>query len=707
VPGTTCRSRSTECTCSPSCGDGYIDKANILIVDDLPEKLLVFKTVLEDLDQNLIMVRSGSEALREVLQRDFAVILLDVNMPDIDGIETASLIRGHRKSAHTPIIFITAYADEMQTAQGYSLGAVDYILSPVMPDVLRSKVKVFVELYQAQQRIKLMADERVARAQAEAARHAAEENTLRADFMAHASRELGASLDLEEGMRRLLELAVPHFAPAATLLVDDESQGQWLCLSAEGFTQFTYDQLPRNLAASLQGVLSEGRAIALGAPLRIGERRLGALLLDARETDLATLDELTTRAAMAFDNARLYGSLQREIARSRAAEENLQEAARRKDEFLAMLSHELRNPLAPIRTAVEVIRRVAPPDPTLTMAREAVERQVGHLVRLVEELLDVSRISEGRITLKKEQIELGKVISHSVETARPLIEARGQQLSVRLPRSPVWVFGDAVRLSQVLANLLNNSAKYTPEGGRIEIVATAREGEAVVEVKDDGEGIDAQLLPRVFDLFVQGQRSLDRSQGGLGLGLTLVKRLVELHQGRVEAESAGAGRGSTFKIFLPCLTAVANRSEKVTPIVGAKPLVSGRRILVVDDNVDAAETVAAYLRLEGHHTKVVTESAEVMASTRVFEPQVVVLDIGLPGLDGYEIARQLRTQAHTRDTLLIAVTGYGREEDRARAAAAGFDCHFVKPADPVEIQAAIDRGRGQAELKTRAGAPPG
>src|SRR5262245_12107389 len=312
------------------------DKADILIVDDLPDKLLVFKTVLEDLGQNLIMVRSGAEALREVLARDFAVILLDVNMPDIDGIETASMIRKHRKSAHTPIIFITAYADEMQTSQGYSLGAVDYILSPVMPEVLRSKVKVFVDLWQMQQRTRQMAEERVALARAEAARNAAEE------------------------MNR-----------------------------------------------------------------------------------------------------------------------HLQEVNRRKDEFLAMLSHELRNPLAPIRTAIEVIRRVAPPDPTLTMAREAVDRQVGHLVRLVEELLDVSRISEGRITLKKEQIELSRVLSHSIETARPLIESRGQELTVRLPRSPVWVYGDSVRLSQVVANLLNNAAKYTPEGGRIEISAIAREGEAL------------------------------------------------------------------------------------------------------------------------------------------------------------------------------------------------------------------------------------
>jgi signal transduction histidine kinase len=657
------------------------------------------------------MVRSGSEALREVLEREFAVILLDVNMPDIDGIETASLIRKHRKSAHTPIIFITAYADEMQTSQGYSLGAVDYILSPVMPDVLRSKVKVFVELYQAQQRTRLMAEEQVARARAEAAHRAAEESRGRADFMAAASRELGASLDLDEGMRRLLELAVPRFAPAATLLVDDESQGRWLCLdSAARLRSFAYDELPRDTAASLQAVLGDGRAMRAGAALRVGERRLGALLIEAREADYAALEDLAARAAMAFDNARLYGSLQREIARSRAAEESLQEAARRKDEFLAMLAHELRNPLAPIRTAVEVIRRVAPPDPTLNMARDAVDRQVGHLVRLVDELLDVSRISEGRITLKKEQVELGKVIAHSVETARPLIESRGQRLSVTLPRSPLWLYGDAVRLAQVVANLLNNSAKYTPEGGRIEVAVSAHEGEAMVEVRDDGEGIDAQLLPRVFDLFVQGQRSLDRSQGGLGLGLTLVKRLVELHHGRVEAESGGAGRGSVFRIHLPCLAAaVQGRHDKVSPIQARKPQAAGRRVLVVDDNADAAETVAAYLRLEGHETKVVTEGAEVLGSASVFEPQVVVLDIGLPGLDGYQIARQLRAQPSTRETLLIAVTGYGREEDRARAAAAGFDCHFVKPADPVEIQAAIERGRllGQEQLRPQAGAPLG
>src|SRR5688500_12417516 len=444
------------------------DKAKILIVDDLPEKLLVFQTILEELGQNLVMVRSGAEALQAVLRQEFAVILLDVNMPDIDGLETATLIRKYKKSAHTPIIFITAYADEMQTTQGYSLGAVDYILSPILPDVLRSKVKVFVELYQMQQRTRLMAEERVALAHAEAARSVAEEATRRSTFLARASRELGESLDLEEGMRRLVGLVVPRFAASATVVVEDEPQGRWLVANQHQSRSCKYEELP-----------PEAKAMDAGVPLCIGERRLGAILVEAKEADLPQLEELASRAAMAFDNARLYGSLEREIGRSREAEERLQEANRRKDEFLAMLSHELRNPLAPIRTAMEVIRRVAPPDPTRALAREAVDRQVGHLVRLVEELLDVSRISEGRITLKKEQVELAKVIEHSVDTVRSLIEARGQRLVLRMPPRPVWLFGDFVRLAQVVSNLVNNAVKYTPEGGRIEISAHAAEGEAV------------------------------------------------------------------------------------------------------------------------------------------------------------------------------------------------------------------------------------
>ena len=347
-------------------------KSNILIVDDLPEKLLVFQTILEELDQNLVMVRSGSEALREVLEREFAVILLDVNMPDIDGLETARLIRQYKKSAHTPIIFITAYADEMQTAQGYSLGAVDYILSPVMPDVLRSKVRVFVELYQMQQRTRAMAGEQVARARAEAAQDRGGRD--------HAPLQLPRAR--EPRARRLARPRAGHAPPARAggaaarrrRRAGGRRRGRGAAgLSANGKQRTAAHarcrptaSCPRTCARALQRVVREGLPLegeTVCYPLRIGERTLGALALASDGSrrllprDLVTLQELVSRAAIALDNARLYSSLQREIVRSRQAEESLQDANRRKDEFLAMLSHELRNPLAPIRNAVEVIRR--------------------------------------------------------------------------------------------------------------------------------------------------------------------------------------------------------------------------------------------------------------------------------------------------------------------------------------------------------------
>src|SRR6266404_5508302 len=697
APGTISRSRWIDCISCQYCADGCTakresdpipmsEKASILVVDDLPEKLLVFQTILEDLGENLVMVRSGSDALREVLAREFAVILLDVNMPDIDGLETAKLIRQYKKSAHTPIIFITAYADEMQTAQGYSLGAVDYILSPVRPDVLRSKVKVFVELWHMQQRTRAMAE-------AEAARHAAEEARRRAHFLAHASRELGASLELESGMRRLLELVVPHVCDVAAVCVEKEP-GKLDTLGAPA-----PDFVPAPLAAALRTVLASKKTLELGPdgglaavlcqPLQVGERAVGALALgdtgrELRDRDL--LEELAGRAAIALDNAQLYRSLEREIARSREAEEELQDANRRKDEFLAMLSHELRNPLAPIRNAVELMRRVGSTEQRITMARDVIDRQVTQLARLVDELLDVSRTSQGKIVLKKEPVELSKIVAHSVETVRPMIDAREQRLSVEVSARPVWLLGDFTRLSQVIANLLNNASKYTPEGGRIRLSAMAGEGAATISVEDNGSGIDAELLPRVFELFVQGERGLDRSQGGLGIGLTLVKRLVELHNGNVEARSDGPGSGALFKVVLPSISAV--QPELAPAPLPVSSDVYGRRVLVVDDNFDAAESTAAFLRLEGHEVKTVCDGNEALASVRVFAPHVIVLDIGLPGLDGYAVARQLRERGDTSHTLLVAMTGYGQRDDKQRAADSGFDYHFVKPTDPREIQRA-------------------
>jgi signal transduction histidine kinase len=712
------------------------EKSNILVVDDLPEKLLVFGTVLEDLGQNLVFVRSGGEALREVLQREFAVILLDVNMPDIDGFETAALIRRYKRSAHTPIIFITSYADEMQTAKGYSLGAVDYILSPVVPEVLRSKVKVFVELHTMQRHLRRQADDRVARVAAESARRAAEDNDRRSNFLANASRQLGHSLDVGVGAQVLLELLVPGLASLAALfLLDEEGRpgsGQvrsadeprpvaapWSALPdtvQRALEQALADQQPLALApdallglrAASFGVRGQvPLAAALALPLVIGERVTGALFVasDNPDTDRATrdwsaLESLAIRAASAFENARLYRNLQAEIIERRAAEAGLQEASQRKDEFLAMLSHELRNPLAPIRNALEVIRRIAPPDPKFTWAGDVMDRQVRQLTRLVEELLDVARISQGKVSLNKEPVDLNAVIAQSIETTQPFIEQRRHNLQVRLPDTPVWLQGDFARLSQVVANLLHNAGKYSEENGVIQLDLTVTHGEAIIRVRDNGIGIDAALLPRIFDLFAQGQRSLDRSQGGLGVGLTLARRLVELHGGRIEADSEGTGKGTEFRVFIPCISVVREDGEAVED--AAASAVPGCRILIVDDNHDAADSVARYLELEGHEVKTVGDGTLALASLPVFAPQVVVLDIGLPGLSGYEVARRIRAMPAMRAVLLIALTGYGQKEDQQRAIEAGFDRHFVKPTDPSAIAVLIAErqrpaaGRGSA-----------
>ncbi len=668
------------------------DRANILVVDDLPEKLLVLRTVLEDLGQNLVFVRSGSEALKEVLKTEFAVILLDVNMPDIDGLETAQLIRKYKRSAHTPIIFITAYADEMQTSRGYSLGAVDYILSPVIPDVLRSKVKVFVELHNMQRRVRRQAEERVALAEAEAARKVAEDNTQRSNFLSQASRALSESLDVGVGMHQLLELLVPKFTTAASLTVLDQAMS---CTFDEVTQLRTFEN--HNAGgppAAVQKAVDDASALrsrvaitapwpGMALPLLIGPRVLGVLTVAAdHDQEWATLQELASRAAMAFENARLYKTLQAEIVERRQAEALLQQSSQRKDEFLAMLSHELRNPLAPIRNAIEVIRRVAPPDATLQWANDVMDRQINHLTRLVEELLDVARINQGSIVLQAEPVDLRLVMAQSVEIIRPLITAKGHALNLDISPTPVWMRGDFARLLQIVSNLLNNAAKYTEDGGVIHLSLSAQDGQAVISVKDNGIGIEDELLPSVFDLFKQGRRSLARSQGGLGVGLTLVQRLVQLHHGQIQAISRGPGLGAEFRVTLACLVDITAPSPALTPPPESSPPQAGCRVLVVDDNLDAAESIAMFLSLAGHEVKTVGDGPQALSCAPEFQPEVVVLDIGLPGLDGYEVARRLRRMPQTCDILLIALTGYGQQSDQAQAKDAGFDEHLVKPTDP-------------------------
>jgi nitrogen-specific signal transduction histidine kinase/ActR/RegA family two-component response regulator len=403
--------------------------------------------------------------------------------------------------------------------------------------------------------------------------------------------------------------------------------------------------------------------------------------------DTRGLLEIATRAAIAFDNAQLYSTLEREMARAKSAEEKLQEANRRKDEFLAMLSHELRNPLAPIVTAAQVLDKVAPNDSRIAWVREVIERQVTHLAGLVDDLLDVSRITQGKITLHREAVELGKVIEHSLEIVRPLVDSKRHVLSVHVPETPVWVHGDFSRLSQIFSNVLHNAAKYTTDGGNIELDVVVDRGSVAVRVRDNGIGIEAQFLPHVFEVFTQGYRGLDRSQGGLGVGLAVVRRLVELHQGEVNVTSDGPGLGTEVNVRLPCISEVVQR-----PGIQSAPVKpqGGKRILVVDDNADAAESIAVLMGIEGHEVKTVTDAMQALACLDVFAPQVAIIDIGLPGMNGYELAAGIRASRTLAKPLLIALTGYGQAEDFDRSRDAGFDHHFVKPADLRAIQAAID-----------------
>jgi two-component system CheB/CheR fusion protein len=361
--------------------------------------------------------------------------------------------------------------------------------------------------------------------------------------------------------------------------------------------------------------------------------------------------------------------------------EELQEADRRKDEFLAMLAHELRNPLAPLHNTLELLALQGDDPAAVAEAREVMERQVRQMVRLVDDLMDVSRITRGKITLRKAPVDLAAVVATAVDTSRPLIEARGHILRVSLPERPIRIEADADRLAQVLANLLNNAAKYTEVDGRIDLTAEqGADGEILLRVRDNGTGISPEMLPRVFDLFAQADSTLDRAQGGLGIGLTLARRLVEMHGGTVEAASDGAGRGSDFVVRLPALAEPMAEAAPIVPI-GQAGAGGSRRVLVVDDNVDSAESLALLLRLYGHDVRLAHDGLTALEEVRASAPDVVLLDIGLPKMDGYAVARHLREEPAFAHVKLIAMTGYGQDEDRRRAKEAGFDHHLVKPVD--------------------------
>jgi signal transduction histidine kinase len=566
----------------------------ILAVDDSLANLLAIEAALGEFGAHVVKTQSGADALRRLLTQDFALILLDVQMPIMDGFQTARMIRERQRNRETPIIFVTAHHREhADVLRAYELGAVDFLFKPIVPEILRAKASVLLAL-----------------------------------------------------QRRTAEVAIQ-----ARLLREQEHQMHQRRL-AEARRDWEDEMLRR----------------------QVEEERRAA-------TETARRAEELARTVATLEK------VERELTRTN---QDLAEADRRKDEFLAVLAHELRNPLAPLSAGLEILKLELVPGSASERAlstRSSMERQVRHLRRLVDELLDTSRIESGKVTLDIEVIDLREVVSQALGICRAEIEERGQQLTVNLPSEPAWVKGDPVRLTQVLANLLNNANRYTDLGGHITLDCRVDGERALVSVTDDGQGISPEVIARIFDIFVQ-ERS---GAGGLGIGLTLVRQLVELHRGEVTVESEGLGRGSRFEVKLP-LAPAAERStlpEAEPPSREERTSERNLRVVVVDDSEDIRETMCALLSLWGHEVKTAGDGRAGLDLILEQTPDVAVVDIGLPELDGLEVARAVRASPRGQEVRLVAMTGFGQKQDRIRVVQAGFDTHLVKPARVEDLQAAL------------------
>jgi PAS domain S-box-containing protein len=467
----------------------------------------------------------------------------------------------------------------------------------------------------------------------------------------------------------------PRRSGALIAEVVREQRSQWRVRAVDPFEVIEpADLQERQLVSQLHG------QSMISAPLALHNRAVGAVTFILSEgsrrydaLDVALAEDFAHRAAIAIENARLY--------------DQAREADRRKDEFLAMLAHELRNPLAPIRNAVEILRMVELGSGP-AKALNAIDRQASHMARLVDDLLDISRLMRGKIQLRFERIQVRDAIDKAVESCGPIVQSRQHELLVRVPKKPIWLRADPVRLDQIISNLLNNAAKFTDRGGCIRLTARVHRDDLLVSVRDNGIGIDAKVLPSIFEPFRQAESTLERSQGGLGIGLSLVRKLVEMHGGTIVAHSEGHGTGAEFIVRLPILEddpsfAVVSHTDDVQ-----RPG-STLSILVVDDNVDAAEMVSSLLALEGHRVVKVHDGLSALTAAQEQRPDVVLLDIGLPHLNGYEVARRLREEASLQATRIIAMTGYGQESDRKRALEAGCNEHLSKPVAPSTLRACL------------------
>jgi CheY-like chemotaxis protein/nitrogen-specific signal transduction histidine kinase len=688
------------------------EKVNILAVDDSAQKLLALSALLGELDENVVTARSGREALRHLLRQEFAVVLLDVNMPGMDGFETAALIRQRKSSEHTPIIFITAYGDETHASRGYSLGAVDYILAPVEPDVLRTKVGVFVELFRKTAQVKQQA-----KSLGERARQLQRltEASLAINSAHSPDRMLQVVADLARdilGAQQAVALAAAdqkwsESKTAVSLSTRYEAEGERQVLRDREavVSLLSWLRRPVRLARGQTGRRSDwlqffrnSRPVEVGwlaAPLtgRDG-RNMGLLhLLDKIDGDFTAEDETVLIQLAQMSSIAIENTLNAEA----------REANRIKDEFLTTLSHELRTPLTAILGWTRALQTGRRDESQTARALEVIERNVLAQTKLIDDLLDVSRIITGKLRLSVRSARLSTIIEAALESMRPAAEAR--EIEVRFSREVAEaddeVIGDPDRLQQVVWNLISNAIKFTPPRGRVEARLSRVDSQFEIRVTDTGRGILPEFLPSVFERFRQADSSTTRVHGGLGIGLAIVRHLVELHGGSVSAASEGEGRGATFSVRLPAVALGVTALERERASSGmAAPArdggsfdLEGCRVVLVDDEPDARELLSDSLRHAGAEVVAVASAAEAFEAVRQRPPDILVSDIAMPDEDGYSLIRRLRFLPPERGGRVsaVAVSAYAREEDRLRALAAGFQSHVAKPLDPADLIATVGR----------------
>jgi PAS domain S-box-containing protein len=844
-------------------GPAADDKVSILLVDDRPDKLIVLEAILAELGQNLVKAQSGKEALKHILNQDFAVILLDVNMPGMDGFETATLIRQRQSSESTPIIFFTAHDEERYVARSYSLGAVDYIRTPIDPEILRAKVRVFVDGYKNTARMRRQAEERrrgqearfqkrlaevaapptaerldrffslapdmlgilgfdgffkqlnpswreilgftdeellgrpvleivqaedreataahlgrlkagapvvnfdnrcesrdgtyrwlgwtasafpaeelvyvfvrditsqkraeeerVQLVREQLARTTAESSERRAAFLAEVSAALAASLEYRGTLARVARMAVPFLADACIVDIAEE-EGGLTRLEVALADPARHGVAARLKAAAPRAGSPEARVLHSGEPLIVPEvrlselgdmaadddhrrametlaprslmvvpitargRALGALTFIAAESerrfgrsDLGLAEDVARRAGLAVENARLYKA-------SQEARQAAEAANRAKDEFLATLSHELRTPLSPILGWVRLLRSGDLDQAATARGLEVIERNVRAQTQLIEDLLDVSRIITGKLRLEVRPMDLVAVVEAGIEAVRPAADAKGIRIESRLDPMASAIVGDPDRLQQVVWNLVSNAVKFTPKEGRVEVDLTRLDAHARLRVKDTGKGIPPAFLPHVFDRLRQADSTSTRAHGGLGIGLAIVRHLVELHGGTVAAESAGDGKGAVLTVELP--VSAASGTQRLAPDSAAAQegavRLDGVRVMVVDDEADTRDLLSFSLRNYGAEVTALGSASEALAAIQRAKPDVLVSDIGLPGDDGYALIRKVRALDEERGGRVpaAALTAYAKDEDRHRAIAAGFQAHVPKPVELAEL----------------------